>query len=85
MDERTHWLDEPRHVKRLWHGFLAVLALMVLLEVVVQLHPHFAIESVFGFNAWYGFGACTAMILVAKGLAVVLKRPDTYYSDTRDE
>lgn len=76
---RGHWLDDPAHVKLLWRGFLAMLALMVLLEAVVHLHPHFGIEGLFGFNAWFGFLACAAMIVVAKGLALVLKRTDTYY------
>ena len=47
----------------------------------MHLHPHFAIESVFGFNAWFGFLACAAMIVVAKALALLLKRPDTYYDE----
>jgi hypothetical protein len=81
MDHRSHWLDQPRNVKRLWRGFLGVLALTVLAQLVVHLHPHFAVESVFGFYAWFGFLACAAMIVVAKALALLLKRPDSYYDD----
>ncbi|MDP1900381.1 MAG: hypothetical protein Q8K96_07995 [Rubrivivax sp.] len=84
MDDKPHWLDEPRNVKRLWRGFLVVLALTVLAEFVVHLHPYFEIESVFGFSAWFGFMACAAMIGVAKALALVLKRPDTYYGKRDD-
>ena len=73
------WLDEPRNVKRLWRGFLVVLALTVIAEFFVELHPHFAVERIFGFNAWFGFLSCVAMIAVAKGLALFLKRRDTYY------
>jgi hypothetical protein len=81
MDQRPHWLDQPRNVKRLWRGFLGVLSLTVLAQLVVHLHPHFAVESVFGFYAWFGFLACAAMIVLAKTLALLLKRPDTYYDD----
>jgi len=81
MDQRPHWLDQPRNVKRLWRGFLGVLSLTVLAQLMVQLHPHFAVESVFGFYAWFGFFACAAMIIVAKALALLLKRPDSYYDD----
>ncbi len=87
MDTRpaaTHWLDDPRNVKRLWRGFLVVLALTVLAGLVVPMHPHFAIEALFGFSAWFGFLACAAMIVVAKGLALLLKRPDSYY-ERRDD
>ena len=78
-NERPHWLDQPRNVKRLWRGFLGVLALTVAVELAVVLHPAFAVEALFGFHAAYGFLACAAMIVVAKVLGLVLKRPDTYY------
>jgi len=84
MDDKPHWLDQPRNVKRLWHGFLVVLALTVAAEALVPLHPHFEIESVFGFSAWFGFLGCAAMIVVAKTLALVLKRPDSYYGKRDD-
>ena len=79
MTPDPHWLDEPRNVKRLWRGFLAVLVLTVAAEFVVVLHPAFAVEALFGFHAAYGFLACAAMIVGAKVLGIVLKRPDTYY------
>lgn len=84
MDDKPHWLDQPRNVKRLWRGFLVVLALTVLAEWVGQLHPKFEIESVFGFGAWFGFMACAVMIVVAKALALALKRRDTYYGKRDD-
>ena len=79
-----HWLDEPRNVKLLWRGFLVVLALTVLAEPFVHLHPSFEIESIFGFSAWFGLMACAAMVIGAKALALVLKRPDTYYGKHDD-
>lgn len=79
-----HGLDDPRHSRWLWRGFLAVLALTVAAELVVHLHPHFEIESVFGFAAWFGFAACAAMIAAAKALALLLERPDTHYGRRDD-
>jgi len=86
MNDR-HWLDEPSNVRLLWRLFLAVLALTVLVELLVDLHPHFAVEGLFGFHAWFGLLACAAMIVVAKALGVLLKRPDSYYDGElpRDE
>ena len=81
----SHWLDEPRNVRLLWRGFLVVLALTVLAEFVVHLHPAFEIESVFGFNAWFGLLGCAVMIFGAKALALLLKRPDTYYDEGDDD
>lgn len=79
-----HWLDEPRNVRLLWRGFLAVLALTVLAELAATLHPHFGVDGLFGFHAIYGFLACLAMIVVAKALGALLKRRDDYY-EARDE
>lgn len=82
--QRTHWLDHPDNVRKVWRGFLVVLALTVAIELVVPLHPHFEIEGWFGFHAAYGFLACAAMIIAAKGLALLLKRPDTYYEQDEE-
>lgn len=82
--QREHWLDEPRNLRLLWRIFLGVLALTVAAELAVALHPHFRVEALFGFHAWFGFLACAAMIVVAKGLALLLKRPDTYYEPGDD-
>ena len=76
---RSHWLDEPKNIKLLWRGFLVVLALTVVAEFFVDLHPHFEIEGLFGFNAAYGFIVCILMIVVAKGMGIFLKRADTCY------
>ena len=83
--KHEHWLDDPRNVKKLWRGFLVVLALTVIAGFFVDLHPHFEIESWLGFNAAYGFITCMLMIVGAKALAIFLKRPDNYYAeDERD-
>lgn len=76
---REHWLARPATVRRLWQAFLAVLALTLLAEPLVARHPHFVLDGLFGFNAWYGFATCVAMIVAAKALGRLLKRPDRYY------
>jgi UDP-N-acetylmuramyl pentapeptide phosphotransferase/UDP-N-acetylglucosamine-1-phosphate transferase len=86
MKDTSHWLDDPRNVKKLWRGFLAILALTVAAGALIDLHPHFEIERWFGFHAAYGFLACLLMIVGAKALGLLLKKPDTYYAkDARDE
>ena len=80
---KRHWLDDPDNVKRLWRGFLVLLLLLVVAEAAIKLHPHFQIDALFGFHAWYGFLVCAAMIAVAKALALVLKRSDTYYDEAQ--
>ncbi len=86
MNKNEHWLDQPKNIKRLWRGFLVVLALTVMAEFAVHLHPQFEIEGLFGFHAVYGFVGCALMIVVAKGLGLFLKRPDSFYAkDSGDE
>lgn len=84
--KHEHWLDDPDNIRKLWRGFLVVLALTVVAGLVVDLHPHFAIEAWPGFNAAYGFVTCAAMIVGAKVMGIFLKRGDAYYAeDQRDE
>ena len=78
-----HRLTRPRTLPRLWQAFIAVLALTVLAELAIEAHPHFAIERLFGFNALYGFLACAALILLAKGIGLLVKRPERYYDEPR--
>jgi hypothetical protein len=65
----------------IWKIFLGILALSLGAQLLFELHPHFAIERLFGFNALYGFLACAALILIARGLGLFLKRKDDYYRD----
>lgn len=78
---QDHWLARESSIRLLWRGFIAVLALTVLAEFAVQMHPRFEIEGLPAFGAWYGFLACAGMILFAKLLGALLKRPDRYYGE----
>jgi hypothetical protein len=81
-----HWLDDPRNVKKLWRVFIVVLALTVIAGFFIDLHPHFEVETWFGFYAGYGFLACLLMIIVAKAIGLLLMRPDSHYAkDARDD
>lgn len=75
----NHWLVRPGTVKLLWIVFVAILAVTVLLDLVIEHHPMFGLDGTFGFGAWFGFFSCVAMIVGAKALGVFLKRPDSYY------
>jgi hypothetical protein len=74
-----HWLARESTIKRLWIVFAIVLAATVLMDLAVEHHPYFALDGTFGFGAWFGFASCVVLILFAKALGAVLKRPDTYY------
>lgn len=76
-----HWLARPATIRRLWQIFIAVLAATVLAELAIEAHPHFELERLFGFSALYGFLACAALIVFAKGLGFLIKRKEGYYGD----
>ncbi|NCF29656.1 MAG: hypothetical protein GWP69_19920 [Gammaproteobacteria bacterium] len=80
-NETRHWLTRPRTIRRLWIGGGVMLAGLVLADIFVDAHPSFGVDGAFGFYAWHGLISCVAMILVAKGLGVLLKRKDDYYDD----
>jgi hypothetical protein len=74
-----HWLVRPETIRLLWYVGIAILAVTVLCDLVIEHHPHFGIDGTFGFAAWYGFISCVILVAFAKGLGAFLKRPDTYY------
>lgn len=79
--EHQHWLVRPATIRKLWWGFSIVLALLVAAQLVVKVKGYVGIDGWFGFGAAFGFLSCVAMVLVAKALGPVLKRPESYYGD----
>jgi hypothetical protein len=76
---KPHWLTRPGTIRGLWWIGGGVLVLVTLAGKAVDIRPHFGIDGTFGFYGWYGFVTCVAMVLAAKALGVVLKRPEPYY------
>jgi len=68
-----------RTARILWVVSIAVLAATVAAEFFIHRHGLFGVDESFGFNAWYGFIACFALVAVSRLAGFVLKRPDTYY------
>lgn len=68
-----------RTARVLWVVSVAVLAITVAAEFFIHRHGLFGVDESFGFNAWYGFAACVALVAVSRLIGFVLKRPDTYY------
>ena len=80
-EQQKHWLVRPRSIKILWGVLIFLLILTLIPGFFVHPHAEFGIEETFGFFAWFGFGVCVIQILLAKFLAIFLKRSDTYYDD----
>ena len=76
-----HWLERPATLRRLWWGGSLVLALTVLAQLLIAVKPTVGVDGWFGFGAVYGFLSCLLMVLVAKLLGFVLKRPNDYFAE----
>ena len=78
-DTPIHWLTRPKTISRIWIGGCITLLTLIFLEFLLNQQGYFGIDATFGFNAWFGFLVCIAMVLIAKGLGFFLKRKDTFY------
>ena len=73
------WLARPATIRLLWRMFSAVLALSVFAQLGIKVKGYFGVDGWFAFGAIYGFLACLAMVVFAKGLGRFLKRDVDYY------
>lgn len=86
MRRDQHWLYRPENRRKLWATLFAILMLSLVPEWFIHRHPHFpeagfTLDAAWGFYAWYGFITCAAMVVAAKLLGFLLKRPEGYYDE----
>ena len=80
QNEKKHLFDDPRNVKILLTTFFSSLVVLLIIEVFVHKHPHFAWEGWPEFYAVFGFVACVVLVLAAKYiLRPLVKRREDYY------
>ena len=81
----NHWLTRPESIKKLWWIFSGILALTLLAQFAFPSKGYFKVDAWFGFGAIYGFVCCLLMVVFAKLLGKVLKRPEDYYEQSDAE
>lgn len=74
-----HWLYRTANRRKLWLAGITILVLSVVSELLISLHPYFAVADFFAFHAVFGFLSCVAMVIFAKLLGFLVKRRDDYY------
>lgn len=79
--QRRYLFDEPRNVRRVVRGLVALCIVLIGLDLILHRHVVHPWEDVFGFYALYGFVACVLLVLLAKELRTLLKRDECYYDD----
>lgn len=77
--DTTHWLVRADTIRTLWTVSIVGLLLLVLADLFAEHHPHFGLDGTFSFGAWFGFASCVVLVIAAKGLGLLLKRPEDYY------
>ena len=77
--DHNHWLVRPRTIAALWIGFVIVLVLTLVPDLLIDHHAEFEIEGTIGFGAWFGFLSCLVLVFGSLALGCILKRRDSYY------
>lgn len=91
--EQPRWLDAFENVRKVYRALWAVCLLLLVggegllrwahhrSQQAGDTHQAFAFESWPGFYALFGFTVSVALVLAAKELRKLLRRPEDYYGD----
>jgi len=79
--EKTYWLDRSENVTKLYRTVWAIGIALVAAGLAVHWHEEFTFANWFGFFAIFGFVACVTLVVSAKGLRRLVKRPEDYYDE----
>ena len=74
------WVERPGGVEKIVYALYAVCAGLFAADFFYHKHTNLAIEEFPGFYALYGFFMCAALVICAKAMRLVLKRPEDYYA-----
>lgn len=87
LGRRLLWLDDMKNVERIVYGLYGLCALLFVADFLYKKKTYVSVENFPGFYAIYGFVMCAALVICARGMRVLLKRPEDYYApkDTDSE
>ena len=80
-NQKPRWLDQPKNIRLLLGLLIAFGVLLVIADAFYNKHIHFAMESLFGAYAIFGFVAFIVIVIAGKYLRKILMRPEDYYDD----
>ena len=81
LGKTLSWFTKTKNANKLFLGLALLCFALFLADFTYHKHGHFHIEEIPGFYGAYGFFMFTALILVAKALRLLIKRPENYYGD----
>jgi len=78
-ESKTYWLDRRENVNKVYWAVWIVCGVLLLIDPLIHKHEEFGFAEWFGFFGFFGFVACVGLVLTAKALRKILKRPEDYY------
>ncbi|MEE9387871.1 MAG: hypothetical protein V3U96_04620 [Paracoccaceae bacterium] len=75
------WVDRPGSANRIFWALALICAGLFAYDFTFEKHGHFSMENLPGFFGAFGFIAFTAVILGAKALRLLIKRPEDFYAE----
>ncbi len=76
---KTYWLDRKENVTKVYWAVWVICGVLLFIDPLIHKHEAFGFAEWFGFFGFFGFVACVGLVLTAKMLRRVLKRPEDYY------
>lgn len=78
-ETKSYWLDRKENVTKVYWAVWVVCGVLLLIDPLIHKHEEFGFAEWFGFFGFFGFVACVGLVLIAKALRIILKRPEDYY------
>ena len=79
VPEKKGFFDKPGNFRRFMTAFFISLVVLLVVDFFIAKHGHYPWEDAPDFFAAYGFVSCVVLVLVAKVLRLIIKRPEDYY------
>lgn len=85
MNDKTHWLDQPKNIKLILRILYVICGLLFILDFIYHRHTLHSWEGFYGFYAIYGFVGCVLLVGIAKEMRRVVMRGEDYYEKNQGD
>ncbi|MGB7325028.1 MAG: hypothetical protein WBD31_09160 [Rubripirellula sp.] len=83
-DSEPTWFERPANINRMIGALVVACVGLVLADLFYENpHPHFDLETSFGFQAWFGFVAFVVVVFLGRLLRLLIGKPEDYYERRR--
>ena len=85
LSRKLLWVDKPGSSKRILIALGAICVMLALADFAYHKHAYFHVEEIPFIYAIYGFVSYASVIFLAKGLRLIIRRPEDYYAQDSTE